>query len=253
MIKIQYCSDLHLEFIDNALFMEKNPIIPTGEILILAGDIIPFRSIEKANRFFDFVSENFEKAYWIPGNHEYYGGDIRNKEFSSLEAIRPNVFLVNNQSVLVGDIKIVFSSLWSYIWPENVFDVRRSVADFGHIRYNDDRFTPADFNALHLSCRRFIYNELLDRSIPKKIVVTHHVPTLKDYPVEFIDSPINNAFACELSNIITETQPQAWIYGHHHRNTPNFKIGETSLLTNQLGYVSYSEGIDFTRSATFLV
>ena len=148
MIKIQYCSDLHLEFKDNTLFMAANPIIPTGEILILAGDIIPFRSIERANLFLDFIRKNFEKAYWIPGNHEYYAGDIRNREFSFLEAIRPNVFLVNKQSVLVSDIKIIFSTCCSYIRPEKVFNVKRSVADF-------------DANGSHWASGASIINNLL--------------------------------------------------------------------------------------------
>lgn len=68
MIKIQYCSDLHLEFKDNTLFMEANPIILNGEILILAGDIISFRSIERANLFFDFISKNFEASLTTQGN-----------------------------------------------------------------------------------------------------------------------------------------------------------------------------------------
>lgn len=32
-----------------------------------------------------------------------------------------------------------------------------------------------------------------------------------------------------------------WIYGHSHRNRPNFLIGQTELRTNQLGYVFKGE------------
>ncbi len=208
MIKIQYCSDLHLEFKDNARFIEGNPLVPVGEVLILAGDIIPFSLIGKVNWFFDFVSDNFQKAYWIPGNHEYYGGDIRDKEFSFIEAVRSNVFLINNQHIILDDTKIIFSTLWSYIRPENVFPVRSRLADFGHIQYNGDRFTPRDFNTLHIKSRRFIHNELLGNKIKDQIVVTHHVPTFNNFPPEFINSNINNAFASELSDIILETQPR---------------------------------------------
>ena len=33
-MKIQYCSDLHLEFEENKKFLKQNPIKPVGDILI---------------------------------------------------------------------------------------------------------------------------------------------------------------------------------------------------------------------------
>jgi len=198
--------------------MEANPLIPEGEILILAGDIIPFRMIGNVNWFFDYISENFYKTYWIPGNHEYYGGDIREKEFSFMENIRSNVFLINNQSVLVNDTKLIFTTLWSYIWPDNVLRLKSLLSVFGHIQYNGGRFTPGDFNSLYLTSRRFIYDDELSDDKINQIVVTHHVPRLFNFPPEFINSNINDAFASELDDMIEKTQPKAWIYGHHHRN-----------------------------------
>ena len=41
-MKIQYASDLHLEFKENSKYLMKNPLKVTGEILILAGDIHVF-------------------------------------------------------------------------------------------------------------------------------------------------------------------------------------------------------------------
>ena len=48
-----------------------------------------------------------------------------------------------------------------------------------------------------------------------------------------------------MDEFILRTQPDYWIYGHHHSNTPDFNIGKTQLLTNQLGYVARNEQGDF--------
>jgi predicted phosphohydrolase len=50
--------------------------VKSGEILLLAGDIIQFVDMEKENDFFNFLSDNFEHTYLIPGNHEYYRSDM---------------------------------------------------------------------------------------------------------------------------------------------------------------------------------
>ena len=235
-MKIQYCSDLHLEFWENREFLNLNPIKPEGEILILGGDIIPFVEMDKHNDFFNYISDSFRFTYWLPGNHEYYNSDISKRSGVVNEKIRDNIFLVNNISIHHKDVKFIFSTLWSKISPVNEWQILKGLSDFQVIKNDGHRFSVSDFNDLHSDCVAFIVKELDLGHHKKTVVVSHHVPTFFNYPTIYKGSPINEAFAVELFPVIESSNVAYWIYGHHHRNVPDFNIGKTKLLTNQLAY-----------------
>src|SRR5688572_10285388 len=141
----QYCSDLHLEFPINKKYLKANPIKPEGEILLLAGDIIPFTEIEKENDFFNFVSNSFEHTYWIPGNHEYYRSDIAERTGTFHEKIRSNVSLLNNTAIEYKEVRLLFSTLWSKIDPALEFVIQKLMADFRLIKNNGKKITVDDY------------------------------------------------------------------------------------------------------------
>jgi len=240
-LKIQYCSDLHLEFPENRNFIKNNPLKALGDILILAGDIMTFKGMELHNDFFDYVSDHFRTTYWIPGNHEYYGFDLAEKSGSFSENIRSNVYLLNNTVVEDEKVRLIFSTLWSKISPGNEWHIERGVNDFHLIKYKGHRLSSVEFNQLHAESFTFLKTKLEKKADIPTVVVTHHVPTLMNYPEQYKNSAINEAFAVELFDLIEPSGAEAWIYGHSHCNTPDFLIGNTRILTNQLGYVKNNE------------
>lgn len=247
---LQYCSDLHLEFSANESWLREHPLIPTGDILVMAGDIVPFSQIERHRWFFDLLSQQYEAVYWLPGNHEYYGSYIDQRSGSFKEAIRHNVWLLNNTLVVLGSWTLICSTLWSFISPAAEWDIAKGMADYRHIRKHGERFRPLHSFRLHRTCRQFI-TQALAQAQGKVCVATHHVPTFLHYPEQFRHSPLNEAFATELFPFIEQSSIAAWIYGHHHCNIPAFTIGNTLMLTNQLGYVSAGEQHSFDPGATF--
>ena len=240
-MKIQYASDLHLEFSQNKKFLQSNPLIPTGDILLLAGDIVPFGGIEKHFDFFSYIADHFDTTYWIPGNHEYYHYDLATKCGVLHEAIRTNVFLVNNISLTINHVRFIFSTMWSKITVAHQYAIERSMNDFRLITYKDRRFSAQDFNRLHEESLMFIRASLEVKVSEPTIMVTHHVPTFMNYPPMYKGDALNDAFAVELFDLIEASSPAYWIYGHHHYNQPDFKIGSTILTCNQLGYVHSQE------------
>ncbi|MDT8413155.1 MAG: metallophosphoesterase [Vicingaceae bacterium] len=249
-MNIQYCSDLHIEFPKNKAFLKETPIQAIGDILIIAGDLVPFTIMDKHSYFFKFCADNFEQTYWIPGNHEYYGFDVTQKCGTFHEKIKSNVHLLNNTTIEINNIALIFTTLWSKINPAHQWEIERGMNDFHVIKYGKYRFSLDRFNELHQENLQFLTAALNENQHIKRVVTTHHVPTLQHYPKQYIGSLLNDAFAVELDDFIKQHQPDYWIYGHHHQNTPEFKIGKTTLLTNQLGYVEMSEHLNFETNKT---
>jgi len=125
------------------------------------------------------------------------------------------------------------------------------MSDFHVIKYKDFRFSAEIFNQLHTESVAFI-EQAIKTSSTKTVVVTHHVPTFLNYPPKYKGDPLNEAFAAELFRLIEDCKPNYWIYAHTHYNSADFKIGNTPLLTNQLGYVKYGEHHQFYSPKTII-
>jgi predicted phosphohydrolase len=203
--------------------------------------------------FFSYVSDHFKTTYWVPGNHEYYYFDAASKTGVLNEKIRENVFLVNNTIAGIDGHHFIFSTLWSKISPARQWDIENGMSDFKVIRYNGKRFTTKQFNQLHEESLSFIKQAQGRHTTGKSLIVTHHVPTFLNYPSYYKGSILNEAFAVELFDFIENDGPDYWIFGHHHYNAPEFKIGKTTLLTNQLGYVEHNEHQLFKQNLTISV
>jgi len=103
-MKIQYASDLHLEFHENSRWLKENPLVVAGDVLILAGDI-GYLGDDNYRRhpFWDWCAESFRKTIVIPGNHELY---IVSETDSSVS--RPSVS-IRSMSVAVSSSREVWS------------------------------------------------------------------------------------------------------------------------------------------------
>lgn len=72
-MRIQYMSDLHLEFQENSRYLKHNELPVTGDVLVLAGDIFYLKDkIAPLTKFWKWASENYRQVLIVPGNHEYY-------------------------------------------------------------------------------------------------------------------------------------------------------------------------------------
>ena len=247
-MKIQFASDLHLEFDSNTKYLQDNPLKVTGDILILAGDIHVFNSETfMTDPFWDWASKNYKQVIVAYGNHEFYNElDLSTLKDGSKYKIRDNVYYYYNCVIPLDDVDIIVSTLWSYIPKQFENDCTFSVNDFRLIKYGGSKLTCSQFNQEHQKCLNFIKKSLNESQAKKKIVVTHHVPSLKLNAKEYNGSSTNGAFVVELTDYIKKCGANFWIFGHSHRNIEKV-IGKTACVCNQVGYVSMDEHITFSH------
>jgi len=256
-MKIQYCSDLHLELQENNDYWEVHSIVPTGDILVIAGDLCLLEQIEETRlkTFFQFLSDSFQAVYYVPGNHEFYGStDLALLDKPLCEKIRSNVLLINNYVEKIEDVVLVFSTLWTHLYGRNMPAIKSKLNDFHLIRHNGEQLSVVGYNRMHETSVKFI-TEAIQQCQPedKIIVATHHLPSFECIAPEFEGTPLNLAFASNLNKLIESSNIQYWIYGHSHSNVPVQTIGNTKLISNVLGYVFLEEHHLFRADAVINV
>ena len=245
-MKIQYASDLHLEFAENGSYIKHNPLPVTGDILILAGDIGYLGDDNYCRHpFWDWAADSYQQVIACMGNHEFYKySDVAAFGEGYCLEIRPNVHSYYNSIVQVGDTDIIVSTLWGHIPLKEAYYTESVISDFRRILFGGELLTFADFNSECERCSAFIRKAVLESKAKHKVVVTHHVPSYRMQHPKFVDSKANGAFIVELEDFIKNSDIEYWIYGHSHYNK-DVQIGHTRCISNQLGYVFHNEHLTF--------
>jgi hypothetical protein len=204
--------------------------------------------------FWDYVSANFRETIVAIGNHELYTYfDLADIADGLVSTIRPNVKVYYNAVVQIDNVDFIVSTLWSKIPIVNAYITEKGVNDFYRIMYKGKRLSYNIFNEEHERCLDFIRRGVAcnaQNAERKTVVVTHHVPSFELSSPDFAGSRINGAFTTELGDYIADSKIDYWIYGHSHRNIER-TIGSTKCVSNQLGYVSHNEHIDFDSGKIF--
>ncbi len=244
-MKIQYASDLHLEFRENFELIKNGAISAVGDVLILAGDTFYLNdTIMPHTNFFKWASDNFRQVLLIPGNHEFYAnGDILERGDSWYEMIYDNVGVYYNRVVRIDETDFILSTLWSHIRTENEYGVSHGMNDFRQIMCGGHRLTVDDYNAEHQKCLAFIKQSITASDAKHIVVVTHHVPTYKAVAERYIGDSLSDGFATEIGDYIADSRIDYWVYGHSHCNIDT-QIGNTKIVSNQMGYVFCGEHLN---------
>lgn len=261
MLKIQFVSDLHLEFIDKGDYKIINP---TGDILILAGDIVPGSQSKEMKKFIQFLNHHSPKFLYIfhvPGNHEYWSGsqthhavpvqDICTK-FRSLRKMFPNYYFMNR-----GEFRftyknkkylIIGATLWTKIPKPEMREVQSQMRDYTYIWIREKgsvrKLLPEDTYRIHMEHSRFITKSVRESGRDENIIlITHHKPT--------VDLGRGVAYETDMTGAFLKPPIKLAIHGHTHV-LYNKNINGVKVVSNPKGYHG-SQNTGFKTSWTISI
>ncbi len=257
-IAIQVISDLHLEF--HSAFPKFKP---NAKYLFLAGDICTFdvSQQKKITNFLSYCSLNWQKVFYVPGNHEYYQSSVLIHKKNSMEEIDemmkqicnifPNVYLLNNSyEEIEPGINVYGTTFWTsrYGYPYYV-KIEEKLNDYNMIATKTDKI---NFNTSlkekyidNLSDKQLEHMRtyLKDIKTDEKTIIMTHFPPIRDN----VTSPRHSNSSPEMKNyfswndIYTTFENKeniiGWISGHTHWSY-DIKKDNIRFISNQTGYIN---------------
>ncbi len=194
MLKVQFVSDLHLEFITSGTLHLFDPV---GDILILAGDIVPgaiLSEMKKFIRFLQIYAPKYMHVIHVPGNHEFWSKTTEksavpvqeiSSRFRALSRIFPNyhfmtqgIFNITHRN---KEYAFIGATLWTHIPKENQEEIKKTMRDYEYIwvktKAGIRRLLPEDTSRYHAIQSRFITKAVSTQKNKNIILITHHKPT----------------------------------------------------------------------------
>lgn len=240
--RIHILSDLHLE-VDDATW-QPPPI--EADIVVLAGDT------HRGTAGIDWAARGFPDSLvlYLPGNHEFYGGEYH-EVLQALKAAadhHPNLYLLDRTELHLGGIRFLGCTLWTDFAllgsPESAMLASRDqMNDFQAISLREAHgstrlLTPQDTLGFHNTDLAWLTDRLRQQAPLPTVVITHHGPSLRCVPPRFWRDPLSGAFASSLDEMVATSGAHLWVSGHTHHVVDDL-IGATRLISNPRGYAGY--------------
>ena len=165
-MRIQYFSDIHLEF-GECEFRQTD-----AEILVAAGDI------HTEINGLAWLAQSSCPVIYIAGNHEYYGGDlVHTLNQLAISSRQYNINFLENTCYFYRDTRFLGTTLWTSfnnINREYMEQALYCMNDYNFIRHNDRLAAPDDILKIHHASYEWLADELTKPFTGKTVVITHH-------------------------------------------------------------------------------
>lgn len=240
---IRLLSDLHQEFRP----YEVQPLPEDSEtVLILAGDI------DVGTDACDLIIEQsakFAHVIYLLGNHEFYNNDLDQvaKDIAHELFDIPNVSFLENQSVVIGDIRFIGSTLWTDMdneSPTSMWRIEQSLNDYHCIKRHGRNIRATDTINLFKQSMAYLDEDLSRPHDGPTVVVTHHLPSYKSVHPLYVNSGINGAYASNCEKLMYDYDIAYWFHGHTHQ-TMAYEVNGCKVRSNPFGYAKIEENLNF--------
>lgn len=134
-MRVQLLSDLHFEYDDDGGEAFARGVEVAGDVLVLAGDIMPLQSLETARRAFGWFCARFAHLVYVPGNHEYYRTSPAEADalLAACAESLPNLHVLNPGVAVIEGVRFVGATMW-FPLTEDERRYRGFLTDFSLIR-----------------------------------------------------------------------------------------------------------------------
>lgn len=241
MISIHPLSDLHNEF------DVYQPQVLDADVVLLVGDI------DTKARGVKWASEAFpnSQVLYVPGNHEYYGGQLQHTLTKMREAAAdtPNVHVMDRDELIIGGVRFLGATGWTnYSSTGNLlaaqYDAQQTMKDFKKIRTEKySRARPLDFMRENQLTVNWLKARLAEPFEGKTVVFTHHAPLMElldDHPES--GTHIDACYANRWDDMMGPPV-DIWFSAHTHYSMDKSFNG-TRNISNQRGYPGEKTGFN---------
>lgn len=228
-MRILVFSDIHLEF---------GPFPPPdtdADVVVAAGDI------DVGTEPVKWLDALGKPVIYVAGNHEYWGGDLAENRRALRRACEgTNVHFLEENQVTIDGVTFFGCTLWTDFAggdPEVLDYAREVMNDFVYVSVDGRPLEPEALARYNLASLQWLGKALGRKTADRRVVVTHHAPSLKSWGFES-DDPLRYAYCNELDEWIRGRPIDLWVHGHVHCRS-DYRILDTRVVCNPRGYTPH--------------